>query len=465
MLLRLRHKKALLASRCFCGVLLMHFIALISACNKDDVESNIPKDHLLTATVATKWADMSLYVIRRANYNSPTYSSRSLGYLGLTMYESVVNAYPTMQSMSGQLNGLVNLPEAEPDKIYYWPLVLNSGQETMLKLLYPNHTNITPELTVKIDSLFEALLLENSQGIAKATVNRSLNFGKSLATAIYEWSKTDGGDKGFLRHFDPAFIFPSGASFWVPPVRGQTISKYPLHPYWGQNRTFVLANTVLSMPSILTFSSSSSSDYYKNYYAVYEKNKILTQEEKEIAAWWADDPTQSFSPPGHSYNLATIAIKKANAPLGKAAETYARVGLAVADSFINCWKTKFKYFNERPSTFIKSYIDPTWVPYWPEPPFPAFPSGHSTQSAAAATVLTALYGENFPFTDNSHEGDILLPFNQPMKSRSFNNFWESSEESGLSRFLGGIHTQQDNEVGLAEGKKIGQNINALSWGK
>jgi hypothetical protein len=30
---------------------------------------------------------------------------------------------------------------------------------------------------------------------------------------------------------------------------------------------------------------------------------------------------------------------------------------------------------------------------------------------------------------------------------------------------GGIHTRQDNEVGLVEGKKIGKNINALAWNK
>ena len=65
-----------------------------------------------------------------------------------------------------------------------------------------------------------------------------------------------------------------------------------------------------------------------------KKNKVLTDEEKNIAAWWADDPTETYSPPGHSYNLATLTVKKANANIVKAAQTYARVGLAVADAFI-----------------------------------------------------------------------------------------------------------------------------------
>ena len=49
------------------------------------------------------------------------------------------------------------------------------------------------------------------------------------------------------------------------------------------------------------------------------------------------------------------------------------------------------------------------------------------------------------------------------KTRAFNSIWEMAEERGWSRILGGIHMPQDNIVGLAEGKKIGENINALGW--
>ena len=128
-------------------------------------------------------------------------------------------------------------------------------------------------------------------------------------------------------------------------------------------------------------------------------------------------------------------------------------------------KPSSKYSNERPSTYVRSVIDTLWTPFWPEPPFPAFPSGHSTQSAATATVLTSLYGDNFSFTDHTHEGATRFPFFEPMLPRTYLNFWESAEESGRSRLLGGIHTQQDNEIGLQEGKKIGDNINNILWGR
>lgn len=418
-----------------------------------------------SADIALKWADITLYTIRFSAFNTPTYSSRSLGYMGLAMYESIVWGDSSKRSMDGQLNGL-SLPQPETGNVYHWLLALNAAQDTLLKLLYPVPANSHRFIHDRIDSLYKALLAEQSDHIDPAIVSRSVDFGRLLALAIYNWSLTDGGDKGFTHNFDPSFPFPSGPSYWVPPTFGQTVSLYPLHPHWGNNRPFVKADAAIPVPPIIPFSTDTASDYYKIYKAVYEKNKILTDEEKHIAAWWSDDPTQTFSPPGHSYYLASLAAKTSNAPLIKAAEAFARTGMATADAFINCWKAKYVYFNERPSTYVKKYIDSTWVQYWPEPPFPAFPSGHSIQAAAMATVLTAVYGEPFAFVDKVFEGEARYPYyDLVFKPRSFNSFWEAANEIAYSRFLGGIHTQQDNDAGLKEGKIIGENVNALQWNK
>jgi hypothetical protein len=415
--------------------------------------------------IATKWADLTLNTIKMSFYRSPTYASRSLAYMGLTMYECVVHADTAMKSMNGQLNGLTNLPLPQPNTKYDWLLVMNAGQQTILKLLYPASINLMPENSDRIDSLYNSILSLKSYGLAQNIVDRSVQLGKDIANSIYNWSQSDGGHDGFQRNFDPTYVFPQGPGYWKPPIGGQTVSAYPLHPRWGENRPFVIANSQLPIPPIVPYSTDPNSEYYKLYEAVYKKNITLTIEEKEIAAWWADDPTETFSPPGHSYNLATIAIKKSGAKYVKAAETYARVGMAVADAFINCWKAKVVYFNERPSGYIQANINPNWFSYWPEPPFPAFPSGHSTQSAAAATVLTSIYGDHFSFTDDSHVGAKRFSPNLKFPARQFASFWASAEESAYSRFLGGIHTDQDNIKGLEQGKRIGENINALPWRK
>jgi hypothetical protein len=439
-----------------------------NSCKKEEIITygEVPKLSDKSANAALNWADMTLYTIRFSAFNTPTYSSRSLGYLGLAMYESIVRGDSTHLSLSGQLNGLI-LPLPEAGKEYQWIISLNACQDTLLKLLYPVPGNSHRFIHQRIDSLAKAIDTEESKDIDPQTVKRSVNFGQAIALTIYNWSLTDGGDKGYTRNFEPDLAFPTGPSYWVPPVRGQTVSGYPLHPRWGENRTFVTANSNLPIPSILPFSSDTSSEYYKMYKAVYDKDPNLTLEEREIAAWWGDDPTESFSPPGHSYYLTTIAIKKTNPEIIKAAEAYARTGMAVADAFINCWKAKVTYYNERPSTFVRSYIDSDWVQFWPEPPFPAFPSGHSTQAAASATVLTSLFGEPFSFTDDSHKGhrryDDLRFLDLTYPSRSFNSFWDAARECAYSRFLGGIHTQQDNEKGMEQGRVIGENVNALRW--
>ena len=434
--------------------------------NNETVEKEPPSLQTITHEVGTKWADMTLYVARYSAFNTPTYCSRALGYVGLCMYESIVQGDPTHRSMSDQLNGLTLPVHNQAEKIH-WLLALNAAQDTLLKLLYPVPGNSHRYVHEKIDSLYNAIYNQESDGFSQELIQHSVNWGQVVALTIYQWSLTDGGDKGYTRNFEQGFPFPTGASYWVPPLRGQTISLYPLHPHWGDNRTFVKTNSNLPVPQIVPYSTDTSSAYYKLYKAVYDKDKVLTQTEMEIAAWWGDDPTETSSPPGHSYAMAAIAARKVNANIVVAAEGFARTGLAVADAFIRCWKAKYIYFNERPSSYIKKNIDPTWQQFWPEPPFPAFPSGHSIQSAAAAEVLTAIYGDHFSFTDHSHEGfrryDDVRFFNLRYPARTFNSFWEAANECALSRFLGGIHTQQDNDAGAAQGKVIGQNVNALRW--
>ena len=223
---------------------------------------------------------------------------------------------------------------------------------------------------------------------------------------------------------------------------------------------------MFTTPEIIKYGKVKECAYYDQFGQVMEKSKSLTQEEKEAALWWGDDPGETFTPPGHSYYLATLVLKKQNPDLIKCAETYARVGMAVADAFVNCWKLKYHFFSERPSSFISKNIDEKWESFWPDPPFPAFPSGHATQAAAVATVLTDLYGEKMDLIDSAHAGRPRDEFRGvDFKPRTFNSFWQIAEETANSRFYGGIHTKQDNDVGLTEGRKVGTNVNLLKWKK
>jgi len=429
---------------------------LVTACSQEK-----PKD-FTEDEVAVAWAEMSLYILQFTPANSPTYASRTVGYIGLTMYESIVQGYPAYQSLAGQLNGLNRLPEPDPALDYKWVLAFNAGQAAILKSIY-NQTS--DENKRRIDSLETVIHDAFASKIAdEEVIGRSVTYGKAVAEAIFEWSKTDGGHRAYLKNFDKDLEHPEFPGSWKPPLYAQSFSHHPLHPYWGKNRTFLKENADVSTPEMIAYDTSRNSDYYKQFMSVYEKDLELTQEEKEAAIWWGDDPDESFTPPGHSFYLATLAVKKTRPELIRCAETYARVGMAVADAFINCWKWKYHFFSERPNTYIPQFIDQDWESFWPDPPFPAFPSGHAIQAAAMATVLTDLYGEPFAFVDSAHVGrprDELRDVD--FKARYFNSFWEVAEETADSRFYGGIHTPQDNDVGLREGRRIGQHVNALNW--
>lgn len=409
---------------------------------------------------ASAWADMTLRITRYTPANSPTFASRALGYTGLTMYESIVHGYPEYQSMVTHLNGLDSLPVPQAGVAYDWVLALNAGQAYLLKNIYLQTSDANQG---SIDSL-EAVFFDyfSSRQAEKETVERSVAYGRTVAAAIFEWSKTDGGHRGYLKNFDKSFEHPKHSGGWRPPLYAQSFSHHPLHPDWGRNRTFLRQNAVLNAPAMLPYDTANSSAYFQQFQRVCQKQ--LSQEEKEIALWWADDPGDTFTPPGHSYYLATVALRKTNPPLIFWAQTYARTGMAVADAFIDCWKWKYQYFSERPNTFVPQFIDPEWESFWPDPPFPAFPSGHAIQSAATAVVLTDLFGEPFSLTDSAHVGrprDELREVD--FKARSYNSFWEVAVETADSRFYGGIHTPQDNQAGQEAGVRIGKNVNALPW--
>jgi hypothetical protein len=172
-----------------------------------------------------------------------------------------------------------------------------------------------------------------------------------------------------------------------------------------------------------------------------------------IAHYWADG-AGTMTPAGHSISMLNQIITNEASNLEVAAIAYAKLGIALSDAFLACWKTKFIYNLCRPVTYIRSYIDTSWLPFIGTPPFPEYPSGHSSQSGAMAQVMTDLFGNNYAFTDHTWGTSFGGP-------RSFDSFDEAAEEAAISRMYGGIHFEFGNNAGLALGTIVGQNVNEL----
>lgn len=440
--------------------------SFLLSCHKDNVIEITPDppvappvEQKISPEVALRWSQISLNVIKNAPDNSPTYTSRSLGYIGLTMYESVVAGSIIYQSIAPQLNGLGKLPEANK---LDWEVALSAGQKEIILDLYPHIRDFSKnEMLAYYDSL---ITQKKTAGVSDSLILASETYGQLIGQSIFEWSKTDKGFEAYKNTFDRQYKYPTGAQYWKPPTVGQSSVAAPMHPHWGENRNFLIQNAENAVPEMISYSTDTASGYYKEMNIVYLKNKNLSQAEKESALWWGDDPAVSASPPGHSYYLGQVMVKKHETNLFEATSVFAKVGMAVADAFINTWRCKFKYHTQRPTSFINANIDRNYSQFWPEPPFPAFISGHSTQIASAVTVLINHYGNEQEFVDDFHLGRPKdFSRNVEFKSRSYTKLWDLAEECGWSRILGGIHIPSDNTKGLEEGKKIGSNISSLKW--
>lgn len=428
---------------------------LLAACSHDADQvapspAVSPAADTYAADVATKWADAELGLIKNGTGFAPPVAARAIAYSGVALYEAVAPGMPAYQSLAGQLTGLGALPRPGAGQRYNWAVAANAAAALMAKSLFGN---ATAAQRVTIDSLETAL---NQPFRPAPEFARSVQFGQQVAQAVFEWSRTDGGHEAYLNSQPTGYVPPTGAGLWVPTTPGA--AGRALQPNWGHNRLFVPANAALPMPKLAyTYSTQPGSPYYAQVLEVYNTSRTLTADQRTIAAYWAD-AGQTITPPGHMVSITSIVLRARNASLATAAEAYARVGLAVADAFVGCWKCKYEYNWQRPVTAIQAMIDPTWQPAWATPPFPEFVSGHATQSGAAAQVLADLFGAQTPFTDDTHQA--RGPGFEP---RTFANFAAFADEAAVSRLYGGIHFRSGNEVGLAEGQKVGRNVSALHF--
>ena len=99
-------------------IALIAFLFFTQSCKKEtEPDPIIPPDPTIpivapSSDAALKWGEMTLKTMTKLNFNSPTYGSRALGYLGLTMYETVVNGSKKHVSMALQMTNLPTLPPA-----------------------------------------------------------------------------------------------------------------------------------------------------------------------------------------------------------------------------------------------------------------------------------------------------------------------------------------------------------------
>ena len=377
---------------------------------------------------------------------NPPVASRIYVYPNIAFYECIATNENQLQSLSGKLNGLKPLPKPT-NKI-------DNEVAACISFCY------TAQALVATENKFEEwrndFIQKETTTIDSVIFKNSIAYGKQIADSIIGYSKKDNylKSRGLMR-----YIITNKPGDWQP-----TPLDYAqgLEPNWSTIRPLTLSSPSQCSPKHkLVYSKSKKSVFYKTMMQTYRIGKNLDSIQKSIALYWDDNPNVSknighlnyfihkISPGGHWLMITKQACEQKNISIQKSAQAYTLTAIAIFDGFISCWHEKYKTNLIRPITIINREVDKNWQPYLQTPPFPEFTSGHSATSNAAATVLTALLGDNFSFEDKTE-----IPFGQG--TRKFSSFNEASLESSTSRVYGGIHYPETAKISVQQGKAIGK---------
>lgn len=427
-----------------CILLAVVMSATFSACSKNEGPKpgpmNLPAKY--SSDVIDKWITMQLRLMRNATGIQNQAFSRHFVYAGLAALESLSPGIPTHHTYSKKWNGLNGmLPAGGHATSYYYPANVNAALATINRALFPAASAADK---TAIDSLENALKQEFLTKESQTKIDISSQYGKDVATAVFNWSETDG-----YKNASAPYTAPVGDGLWVPTAPAFAA---PASPYWGNNRTIVKNSTENTQPvAPIAFSAETKSAFYQMVKEVYDASQTLTDDQKAMAMFWRDVP--GVSSPGHWLSILQQVMRKVpNTGLDRAAFAYAFTGAAINDALIACWKSKYQYNLVRPITYIRNVMGfQSWNAHLGTPAHPEYPSAHSSLSAAAAGVMQDMFGNIGSFTDHTYDYLGFAP-------RTYYSLTAIANEAGLSRWYAGIHYLPSIDAGLKQGKKVADNI-------
>lgn len=407
----------------------------------------VPLASSYPADAAREWVATAYDLVLRENLSPPA-AARVYAYASLAMYEAVVAGCPTRLSLAPQLNGGLRTVHPDHRGAIDWPSALTTAVAAVLRATLPFRAASTRPALDAAETA--ALQQRRTAGVPERTIAAGQAHGTRVAAAVNNWAATD----GFAGIVGRAYVPPTGQPhLWesTPPN-----FRPAVEPYWSEVRPLVLrsADEVEPAPHV-PFDPDPDSPFGQQARVTYQQSFANTAETRAIASFWTDNPG-SFTPPlgtptglpsGHWMLIGSEGVRMRGLALDGAVETFALLGIALHDAFLNCWTWKYRFQLLRPITYIRRYIDPTWSSFINTPQFPEYSSGHSVASPAAAAVLTAQLG-SFPFTDDSH-----AVRNQP--ARHFDDFRHAAAEAAQSRLYGGIHYPMAIADGLVQGEAVG----------
>ena len=432
---------------------LIGLVLLCSCWNCTPEQNEEPAEHRMGTEVSLEWNRLMLELERHSPGYRPPVSARAFAYVEMAAYESALPALDGYVSLENYCQGYKGPANNTLKEQFYLPAALNTAYAQMLRHFFPNAPQ---QWLIKIDQQETAFLHDFQRQAEEQRIRQSINFGQSVAEAVWKWSATDMiGHNAFLSNFDEHYSPPPCIGCWQPDPNH---TEPALLPNWGKTRSFVTTPGEVPVTPPVSFDEKPGSPFYTEAMEVFSVSQPLSRENHWIAELWSDDlPGLTVTPSGRWISIANQAIAQKKPSFPVVIETYLKTAMALCDVSIIVWQAKYHYHVERPQTYIRRNIKSDWTALHDNPSFPAYPSGHSAFGAAAAEVLTAELGAGFTMTDRTHENRqefVGTP-------RTYHSFVEMAKENAASRVLIGVHFRMDCEEGLRLGKITGQKIAVL----
>jgi hypothetical protein len=423
--------------------LILFLFVLLSGCSANtDKEVRFNSGHI--TQVLDKMTDLMINDV-----TNPPLAARFFSYACLAGYEVVSQHDSTCQPLYGRLNKYPRISRPDTIRGYSYPLSAILAMMETARKMQPSGPAFDQYQQAFLDSC-------RREGISEDIISSSLAYARVVSQQILAYAKADKYNR--ISNY-PRYTPSQQEGYWYPTPPAFFA---PVEPYYNTVRSFTLDTCSQFKPAPpVAFSKKKGTPFYKLMEEGYREGLSLSQEHREIAAFWDCNPfalqsnghlltgMKKISPGAHWLGITGIACKKAGLGFSQSMKINTMVAIALQDGFIACWDEKFRSNRIRPETAIRRYLDPTWKPFLQTPPFPEYLSGHSTISAAAAVILTHYFGENFGYTDTVEER-----FHLP--ARQFTSFQQAAIEAGLSRFYGGIHFMDAIDNGRTQGLQLGE---------
>lgn len=262
------------------------------------------------------------------------------------------------------------------------------------------------------------------------------SIGAAAADAILTLRHLDGSETPHL----PYTLAPGIGVYQPTQPTPPAPQPYPQFGNWGNLLPFAIGDAAQFSPGRTDFLRVDGKAYARDYNEVKAMGSAAVRgaapdsEESMIARFW----------PGGGGNLngvLRVIVDGRNLDAWEHARLFALTNVAINDTLIATFRTKYRYNFWRPVTAIRwaddgnpdTESDPTWTSYIVTPPYPDYTCGLPSTVGAATEVWRDYFGtDEVPFTVTAGG----LP---PAVTRSFTSLSAAADEAASARVYGGIH--------------------------